>query len=360
MCSHFQHKKYRARMAFTLIELLVVIAIIAVLIALLLPAVQQAREAARRSQCKNNLKQIGLAMHNYLDTFGTFPIGSLYALSPNFPPYSSSQIAWNARLLPYLEQAVIYQQLNFNTHPATGSAANTSVGRTELSVFRCPSDGNGKASLGSSSTYNQYGPTNYVVCVGGGSGSDDDGRGGGGDGSSPSFTVPSSNATWNACPQNNDRQRGIFSANSHAKIASITDGTSNTAAASECRVGIPRYNQTSPAGDTNCTPTGLGSGATRYTNSGYSWLFGQTIPGWYYSAMYTPNFKRAPTATEPDGIYDCTNNALGGAYVARSLHTGGVQVVMADGSVRFVSDNVNRQTWRDVGNRADNNVLGEF
>lgn len=351
-----QQSNRRFRSAFTLIELLVVIAIIAILIALLLPAVQQAREAARRSQCKNNLKQIGLAMHNYLDTFGTFPIGSLYGLSTAFPPYGSNLTTWNVRLLPYIEQTTLYNNVNFDVHPGN-TAANNAVAQTELPAYRCPSDSNGRGSCGSG--FDQYGPTNYVGCVGGGSGTDDDARGGGGSGTAPPFTVPGGNSTWYACPQNNDTQRGIFSANSFTKLASITDGTSNTALVSECLVGVPRYHQTSPAGDTNCTPSGL-SGATRRTNSGYSWMFGRTNPAWYFSAMYTPNFRRAATATEVDGIYDCSNNDIGGAYVARSKHTGGVQVTLADGSVRFVSDNINRQTWRDVGNRKDGNPVGEF
>ncbi len=286
-------KRVIKQRGFTLIELLVVIAIIAVLIALLLPAVQQAREAARRSQCKNNLKQIGLAMHNYVDVYGTFPIGSLYGLSPAYAPYSSNQTIWSARLLPYMDQTAIFNKIDFDKHPARSSAANLEIAKTELPAFRCPTDGNGRGSLGAG--FDQTGPSNYVVCVGGGSGTDDDGRGGGGSGTAPPFSVPGGNSTWYACPQNNGMQRGIFSANSSTKMSMITDGSSNTAAASECLVGIPRYNQTSPAGDTNCNPSGLGSGTTRRTNSGMSWLFGEQIPGWYYSAMYTPNFRRAPT-----------------------------------------------------------------
>jgi len=350
-------RKDRIRMGFTLIELLVVIAIIAVLIALLLPAVQQAREAARRSQCKNNLKQIGLGLHNYLDTYGVFPIGSLFGLSTAYAPYSSSQTLWSARLLPFVDQAPIYNQINFNVHPASADPNNVALARTELPVYRCPSDPGNRGTL--TSGY-QYGPLNYLACVGGGGGNYDDERGGGGSGNAPTFTVPGGNSTWYACPQNNDTQRGIFSANSHAKMSSITDGSSNTAAIAEGRVAVPRYKQTSATGDSNCNPSGLGSGATRYLNSGYSWLMNPSLIAWYYSAMYPPNFRRPPTTTELDGVYDCSNYDIGGAYAARSLHVGGVHVTLADGSVRFVSDNINTLTWQNIGNRADGKILGEF
>jgi prepilin-type N-terminal cleavage/methylation domain-containing protein len=132
------------RSGFTLIELLVVIAIIAVLIALLLPAVQQAREAARRSQCKNNLKQLGLAMHNYHDTFGAFPPGWIAATRGVGPDVNGglNGFGWGAMILPMMEQAPVYNQFRFelSINDTTGTPSNRSLIATSLPTFRCPSD----------------------------------------------------------------------------------------------------------------------------------------------------------------------------------------------------------------------------
>jgi len=341
---------------FTLIELLVVIAIIAILIALLLPAVQQAREAARRSQCKNNLKQIGLALHNYVDVFGVFPIGSLYGISSSYAIYSSHQSTWLARILPYIDQAALYNQIDFGLVPAN-SGSHSRVYGTNIPGYRCPSDPGTSGLTG----HPTYAPTNYVASVGGG-GTDDDVRGGGGSESAPmgGITVPGGNSTWYATAQNNDMQRGIFASNSYTTLASIQDGTSNTAAVSECLVGSILYHQTSPAGDTNCTPSGVASGPSRTRNRGFSWFWGGTDPSWFYSSLHTPNFVRGATANDPSGIYDCSNNAIGGAYAARSMHVGGVHLTLADGSVRFASENINLQTWMNIANRREGGLIGEF
>jgi prepilin-type N-terminal cleavage/methylation domain-containing protein len=340
------------RFGFTLIELLVVIAIIAILIALLLPAVQQAREAARRSQCKNNLKQIGLAMHNYVDTFGVFPIGSLYGLSTTYSVWSSSKISWAARLLPYMDQSPLYGKIDFGRNPANGGN-NTAVYGVDLPAYRCASDPGGRGQTGQTA----YAPTNYVVCVGTGQ----DARGGGGSGATPPADIlpPSGNSTWYACPQNDDTQLGIFSANSHASIASVLDGTSNTLLASECLVGGTVYKQTSPAGETVCNAAGVNSGPTRTTLRGYSWFYGD-YQSWYFTTYLTPNYLRSAATLDPSGMYDCSNNDIGGANVARSRHTGGVQATLADGSVRFISENINLATWQNLGNRKDGQILGEF
>src|SRR5690606_29045010 len=124
------------RQGFTLIELLVVIAIIAVLIALLLPAVQQAREAARRSQCKNNLKQLGLAMHNYLDVHGVFPFGQIY-FTTRPSGATDSRVSWFWMILPFVEQSAVYSKLDFTV--PTYSSPNSSVNTTPMPGFYCPS-----------------------------------------------------------------------------------------------------------------------------------------------------------------------------------------------------------------------------
>ena len=127
---------FRTRRGFTLIELLVVIAIIAVLIALLLPAVQQAREAARRTQCKNNLKQLGLALHNYHDVFNRLPM-SQYVIPTGMPQAGLLQRTWTRRILPFLDQATIYNQWNWTQGYAVGT--NLTLIATPLAVFKCPS-----------------------------------------------------------------------------------------------------------------------------------------------------------------------------------------------------------------------------
>ena len=212
------------RPGFTLIELLVVIAIIAVLIALLLPAVQSAREAARRIQCTNNLKQIGLALHNYHGAWNSFPVGFLYAYQGVLPNSSPSQYRWSAlaQMAPYLEQTNLFNAINFNfpiAHKPTDSGAlfwpyfpaNTTAMATEVAMFVCPSDGAPPPAAGT-------GPTSYAFCAGDGSN--------GGD---------ATNAD------------GAFILGRPQSVASITDGTSQTAAASEQSLGIAGpYSQTTP------------------------------------------------------------------------------------------------------------------
>ncbi len=338
--------------AFTLIELLVVIAIIAVLIALLLPAVQQAREAARRSTCKNNLKQIGLALHNYHDTHGCFPYGTMYWAGPQSirDISSSSRLGWAAMILPFFDQSVIYNKINFDTHPAT--SGNSTVYGTDIPSLRCPSDPGSRGNTGQAT----FAPTNYVVSVGG---TGTDIRGGGGDEaafSDPAWNSGNNNAYWRGAAKNNGMHKGLFASNSRTRIRDVTDGTSNTVMASECLVGTKSYQHVNTPTN-NCNAAGIGAGGiTSHTLRGYSWFYAHH-GSWYFSAYHTPNFNR----TAPDeGLYDCNWYDAGGPYPARSKHTGGVQVTMSDGSTRFISDNVNLPTWRNIGDRADGQILGEF
>src|SRR3954447_16380521 len=216
------HSSPGLRRGFTLIELLVAIAIIGVLVALLLPAVQAAREAARRIQCVNNLKQIGIALHNYHTAVGSFPVGFLYPSGPVPSTTSPLQYRWSAlaQMAPQLEQANLYNALNFDFpvgyKPTGGPSpfwpfypANTTAMATAVASFLCPSDGAPPPMVGS-------GPVNYAFCSGSGSGG---GEAAGAD--------------------------GAFILGPAMSLADLTDGSSNTASASEQLLGVAGpYSQT--------------------------------------------------------------------------------------------------------------------
>jgi prepilin-type N-terminal cleavage/methylation domain-containing protein/prepilin-type processing-associated H-X9-DG protein len=324
---------HRRRSGFTLIELLVVIAIIAVLIALLLPAVQSAREAARRIQCTSNLKQLGLALHNYHASWNGFPVGFLYAYQGVLPDSSPSQYRWSvlAQMAPYVEQANVFNALNFNfpiAHMPTSSGAlfwpyfpaNTTAMATQVAVFLCPSDAAPPPAVGT-------GPTNYAFCAGSG--------------------INGGDAT------NAD---GAFILGPSITVAGITDGTSQTAAASEQTLGIAGpYSQPSPppvpmpwsramarvvAGpltDPACAVAGDGW----LLNKGSSWWDGN-----YQNALY--NHYLTPNANRPD----CIVYHNPGWKAARSYHPGGVNLLFCDGHAAFIKDTVNPATWRALSTRA--------
>ena len=326
----------RGQRAFTLIELLVVIAIIAVLIALLLPAVQQAREAARRTQCKNNLKQIGLAMHNYHDTCGMFPI----SIGWN-PITNERQGAFSDKvfMLPYLDRANEYNGTNFNDFPWDSNGwygnANITTQSKRLPVFNCPSSAYEAAGGQANHTYainigqqingKFDGQNNGIACY--------VGAGGG-----------------------NDRP---------VKMSSVVDGTSNTVAYSEFVIdgdGTPNkyqvHNWSTTANDdktarNNCITMPASNLSGRQGMRGTSWAWSFQGTGGAYTHTMAPN--------------DWPCHSLGGSdwlgqngMSANSLHTGGVHVLMADGAVKFVSQNIDFQTWVAVGTRNGNEIVGEF
>ena len=278
----------RPRRGFTLIELLVVIAIIAVLIALLLPAVQQAREAARRSQCKNNLKQIALALHNYHDTHLAFPPG--WVREPgtsNHPGWG-----WGAMVLPYIEQAPLSDLLNVGIGRPTLNTADPAAllpgGDTVLTVFRCPSDvGPDRMDDTEPGTYIVgAGLSNYVASV---------------------RAVAAFSTSW-VWQSGGDRKRGAFYTNSRTRIGDVTDGTTNTFAVSE---RVWHYSN-------NPTPVlaGVWIGAGRTDKE--------------TRACRSVGF--APERPINGGTRSHTSLS--------SQHTGGVQAAMLDGSVHFISENV--------------------
>ena len=335
------------RRGFTLIELLVVIAIIAVLIALLLPAVQQARESARRTQCRNNLKQLGLALHNYHDTFRMFPLSQLGGVT--------GQSDWRGHsaqvmILPYIDQAPLYNLYNMNVwawwdgSKGTPDDGGGMPGWTRIQAFLCPSNaslpGNGRPG------------NNYVVCEGANAGMFNDGPG-----------------------YDTTKQNGIFNIRVTVPIAGITDGTSNVIMASEQLMYSTSLNLDKliairqgvgiPSGwdGTFLSQAQLddwGSRCTTSTNSqrtetGQFWHVGVHEQG-TFNVLLPPNSKYQNCTAHCQGCATDGTAMVG----ARSLHTGGVTVLMADGAVRFVSDNINYQTWQFLGSRNDGTTIGDF
>lgn len=328
------------RKAFTLIELLVVIAIIAILIALLLPAVQQAREAARRSACKNNMKQIGLAMHNYHDVFTTFPIGSQVNI------WNAN---WRASILPYIDQAPLYNQLTQtptdgngynlpNTWTGgvsgygTGAGSNEALDGAFVNVYKCPSSPLSAFYVGTSGGLHptpngsQTGMTmDYAGC--GGSYSDL---------ATPPFSM--SNAVVNT-NYGTMGQNGILQIQKVVRIRDCTDGTSNTIMVGEDSGEIAGgdYRKNLSGGWTGMRAPLVGGG------SGYG-------GGGCVTIRYSPNPKTKPAFTGAG-----YNNGPMTSY-----HVGGVHVLLADGAVRFISDNLNLNTLLALGAMNDGLVIGEF
>lgn len=302
------------RRGFTLIELLVVIAIIAVLIALLLPAVQQAREAARRSQCVNNLKQLGLALHNYHDTFNVFPPGWIGVQNNVSHMEGNSGFAWGAHLLPQIDQGPLYSRLNFNREcydPAFNSLALTTV----LPAFRCPSDPSPDrwdiAEEDDPSTILARLPTaNYVG----------------------SFGTEGPEEVCDGAPFPNAQCRGdgVFSHNSSTRLRDIVDGSSNTVFLGEHRT------------DTRAATIAATGMEWHSTWVGYVAEGEEAAARFLGVADHTPNHRSLH-------LEDFS-----------SWHTGGTHFLFGDGRVKFISENIDLRVYRAAITRAGGEVGGEL
>jgi prepilin-type N-terminal cleavage/methylation domain-containing protein len=313
---------------FTLIELLVVIAIIAILIALLLPAVQQAREAARRTQCKNNLKQIGLALHNYHDTHKVFPPGQFNFIGADLPGLSvfhgTARTCWMQQILPYIDQAPLYNQ--FSTYFGGIQGGYLWQGRwTAIPGLTCPSDPTNPKILtaGGGTPQNSQGfHGNYVASYG------RTGRGNQASVAAGTYTVV---GYQNAPLQN---EKGYFWPLSASKIDDAKDGSSNTLMLGEIVV---------------VEDTGSHDLRGRYYNT---WE-GNVL----FSSEQPPNTTIGDVSvaycihTPPDAPCGPFNGTVRYQFL-RSYHTGGAHVAMGDGSVHFVSNNIDVWTFRGLGTRS--------
>jgi len=314
-----QPTRYRDCRAFTLVELLVSIAVVAVLVALLVPAVQRVREASSRSVCQNNLHQIGIALHGYLDAKKQFP--------PGRGTPTPAIFSMHAYLLPHLEQSAIANSIDMSKAPADftipgqsfSGAANFPAAATLLPVFLCPSDAQAGHVSGSN-----YAGTNYAACSGSGS-------------------IGNGQLT---------ASDGVFFLGSRTRLSEITDGSSNTAAVSERTLGVafatspPRPMNVilelatggEPTNDTCANPSAGGWNSER----GAKWIVGN-----YGNTLY--NHALPPNSA----TWDCMNmQQQKGQMAARGPHFGGISVLFCDGGVRFVANGIALASWRSIATRA--------
>jgi prepilin-type N-terminal cleavage/methylation domain-containing protein len=312
----------KSRAGFTLVELLVVIAIIGTLVGLLLPAVQAARESARRSSCSNNLKQIGVALQNFHDAKGAFPPGTVNSFNNPNPSYVVSspipgaglcgRSGWMQALLPFIEEGQLYDYFASQGYFTNGVDSSFWLrGNTVISTLACPSD----PVQAKTSQQNFHG--NLVLIAG--------------------STIQGNPGTT---------LDGVFFAKSAIKIKDILDGTSKTLLSGELllmRDNIP------------------GSSSHEVRGRYYNGIYGSTL----FSAAETPNTTVGDNvngfcSAGPMTPCAATQNTSAMATYARSMHSGGVSVGLADGAVRFVLNSVDATIWKNLANRRDGQTIGDY
>jgi prepilin-type N-terminal cleavage/methylation domain-containing protein len=335
---------------FTLVELLVVIAIIGTLVGLLLPAVQSARESARRSVCSNNLKQLGLGMHNYYDAnraypqTANYPAGASDAQKTNVWPFAYTRLSPHVLILPFIEQQTLYAVIN----PANGGGwhhDNASLGRVAINTFLCPSADRTNA-IANSRPGNHYG-----------------------------WSTGSSTHSHQNSPSS---QNGMFNWSDVIRLKDVTDGLSKTVMAAEFlpgkgaggTAGIYPYDMfnvgSSPGGSawpTAAFPTaaqletlGAGMASATATSGAGGWFWSRGLPTQtVINTVAPPNWKYGNLVSFIGGwVTDCNMRAT----PPRSMHGGGAGMVMGDGAVRFASDDVDLLTFQRLGHRSDGQAVG--
>jgi prepilin-type N-terminal cleavage/methylation domain-containing protein/prepilin-type processing-associated H-X9-DG protein len=378
------------RKAFTLIELLVVIAIIAVLIALLLPAVQAAREAARRSQCVNNIKQLCLGLHNFESTNGTFPMGSTIPYATGLTPQVATDSLvsdqtepfgpnWAVMILPYIEQSAMYNVANVGSYPGwaaipdsagTGTAPNPTnynmswasqtLISTRLATFVCPSDPNNQSGAFFFTASDATNFPSFIPGSGAGVQLINWARGNYGSiqGATDADHTVNGYDDPTASPFSGASKKGMIGANYGVKIAEVTDGLSNTAMIGELRVGLTTIDirGTWAMGFAGASLAGHAKNYNPTPNNNNG-LYPKCTDGGDELQMTAQFASMEPNAAQQRMGFNCGGGMYNSGGQVRSNHPGGVNVGFGDGSVKFIKQTISNQIWFNILTSKNGDIL---